>query len=52
MKQITSVDKVGIDGDVYLDVYEEYGIEGLEEYVKSDDVLETMKKLKKLKVEK
>ena len=52
LKQITSVDKVGIDGDVYLDVYEEYGIEGLEEYVKSDDVLETMKKLKKLKVEK
>ena len=52
LKKITSVDKVGIDGDVYLDVYEEYGIEGLEEYVKSDDVLETMKKLKKLKVEK
>ena len=39
LKKITSVDNVGIEGDVYLDIYEEYGIEGLEEYVKSDEVL-------------
>ncbi|MBR1539758.1 MAG: permease-like cell division protein FtsX [Clostridia bacterium] len=43
LQQITYVEKIVINGNAYLEIYEKYGIEGLEEYVKSYDVLETMK---------